>query len=38
VRPAKILRQNIWDQLQKLDGEYRQYESRIEAEVLPEPL
>ena len=36
VRPAKLLRQNIWDQLQKLDGEYRQYESRIEAEVLPE--
>lgn len=36
VRPAKLLRQNIWDQLQKLDGEYRQYESRIDAEVLPE--
>jgi ATP-dependent Lon protease len=36
VRPGKVLRQNIWDQLQKLDSEYRQYESRIEAEVLPE--
>lgn len=29
VRPAKMLRQYIWDQLQSLDAEYRQYEREI---------
>lgn len=29
VRPAKILRQYIWSQLQTLDAEYRQYEAEI---------
>ena len=35
VRPAKVLRQYIWSQLQALDGEYRQYESEIDYEILP---
>lgn len=34
VRPAKKLRQIIWDQLQQLDAEYRQYESDIRYEIL----
>lgn len=29
VKPALQLRQLIWDQLYKLDGEYRQYEERL---------
>jgi len=29
VRPAKILRQYFWGQLQTLDAEYRQYEAEI---------
>jgi ATP-dependent Lon protease len=36
VRPAKMLRQNIWKQLQALDAEYRQYESEIDYEILPD--
>lgn len=36
VKPAKELRQYIWDQLQKLDAEYRQYEKDIEYEILQE--
>jgi len=36
VRPAKQLRQLIWEQLQTLDAEYRQYESDIAYEILPE--
>lgn len=36
VRPAKQLRQLIWEQLQTLDAEYRQYESEIAYEILPE--
>lgn len=36
VRPAKQLRQLIWEQLQILDAEYRQYESDISYEILPE--
>lgn len=36
VRPARMLRQNIWTQLQSLDGEYRQYESDIRYEIHPE--
>jgi ATP-dependent Lon protease len=35
VRYAKMLRQNIWDQLQMLDAEYRQYEHEIRYEMLP---
>lgn len=35
ARPAKQLRQLIWDQLQMLDAEYRQYDSNIQYEVLP---
>jgi ATP-dependent Lon protease len=35
VRPAKMLRQNIWSQLQILDAEYRQYESELDYELLP---
>ena len=34
VLPAVKLRQNIWEQLQVLDGEYRQYDSRIGYEVV----
>jgi len=36
VCPAKQLRQGIWDQLQALDGEYRQYESDIRYEIRNE--
>jgi ATP-dependent Lon protease len=36
VRPAKMLRQYIWEQMQFLDGEYRQYESEIEYEIIPD--
>jgi ATP-dependent Lon protease len=36
VRPAKQLRQLIWEQLQTLDAEYRQYECDIAYEILPE--
>jgi len=35
VRPAKQLRQLVWDQLQMLDAEYRQYDSKIDYELLP---
>lgn len=33
VRPAKVLRQLVWDQLTMLDAEYRQYPSQIEYEL-----
>jgi len=36
VRPAQRLRQLIWEQLQTLDAEYRQYESIIQFEIRPE--
>jgi ATP-dependent Lon protease len=36
VRPAQRLRRLIWDQLQTLDAEYRQYESDIQYEILPD--
>lgn len=36
VKPARNLRQRIWDQLQNLDAEYRQYESVIRYQVLEE--
>lgn len=36
VRPAQRLRQYIWEQLQNLDAEYRQYENEIRYEILPE--
>lgn len=36
VRPAKMLRQYIWDQLYTLDSEYRQYEPEISYQVIPE--
>lgn len=36
IRPAKQLRQYIWDQMQILDGEYRQYENDIRFEIIPE--
>lgn len=36
VRPAQQLRQLVWNQLQLLDGEYRQYESDIRFEILPD--
>lgn len=35
VRPGKVLRQNIWDQLQKLDSEYRQYKHELTYEIIP---
>lgn len=35
IRPARQLRQLVWDQLQMLDAEYRQYDSKIEYELLP---
>jgi ATP-dependent Lon protease len=35
ARPAKQLRQLVWDQLFMLDAEYRQYDSDIQYEVLP---
>lgn len=34
ARPAQTLRQYIWDQLQYLDSEYRQYESSIKYELV----
>ena len=34
VKPAIELRQVIWDQLQSLDAEYRQYESEIAVNLL----
>lgn len=34
VKPAKRLRQLVWDQLQALDSEYRQYASSILVEVI----
>jgi ATP-dependent Lon protease len=34
ARPAKQLRQLIWDQLQMLDAEYRQYSGQIEYEIV----
>jgi len=34
VHPAQRFRQLIWDQLQQLDGEYRQYESEIRYETI----
>jgi ATP-dependent Lon protease len=36
VRPAKQLRQLIWEQLQILDAEYKQYERDIAYEIEPE--
>lgn len=36
VRPAQKMRQLIWEQLQLLDGEYRQYESEIRYEIVPD--
>jgi len=36
VRPAKELRQFIWEQIQILDAEYRQYESDIKYEIHPD--
>lgn len=35
ARPARMLRQNVWDQLQMLDGEYRQFDSQIRYEIIP---
>ncbi len=34
VRPAHMLRQLVWEQLQTLDAEYRQYDSEIRYEVV----
>lgn len=34
VRPAQKLRQIVWEQLQYLDGEYRQYESDIRYRIV----
>lgn len=34
ARPAQTLRQYIWDQLQYLDSEYRQYDSSIKYELV----
>ena len=36
VRPAQQLRQLVWNQLQLLDGEYRQYETDIRYEIVPD--
>lgn len=36
VKPARRLRQLIWNQLQDLDAEYRQYESEIRYQILDE--
>lgn len=36
VRTARELRQIIWNQMQTLDAEYRQYESEIRYKILPE--
>jgi ATP-dependent Lon protease len=35
VEPAVQLRQGIWDLLYQLDGEYRQWDRLIEAEIVP---
>ncbi len=34
VRPAQLLRQFVWQQLQTLDAEYRQYEDEIRYELI----
>jgi len=34
ARPAQTLRQYVWDQLQQLDSEYRQYDSDIKYELV----
>lgn len=34
VRPAVELRQLVWEQLYMLDAEYRQYDERIDYEIL----
>lgn len=34
ARPAQTLRQYVWEQLQYLDSEYRQYESSIKYELI----
>ncbi len=34
VKPAIRLRQHIWDQLYRLDGEYRQYEAVLECDLV----
>jgi len=36
VRVARELRQIIWDQMQTLDAEYRQYENEIQYTILPD--
>jgi len=36
VRIARELRQIIWNQMQRLDSEYRQYEDEIRYKILPE--
>lgn len=36
VRPARVLRQYVWGQLQSLDAEYRQYASEIDYFIMPE--
>ncbi len=36
VEPAVELRQLVWEQLYTLDAEYRQYEERLDVELLPE--
>ncbi|MCA9963067.1 MAG: BREX system Lon protease-like protein BrxL [Anaerolineales bacterium] len=36
VKPARHLRQLVWNQLQILDGEYRQYENLIRYQILDE--
>lgn len=36
VKPARNLRQLVWNQLQALDGEYRQYEELIRYQILDE--
>lgn len=36
IQPAVELRQRIWEEMQDLDGEYRQYERDIRYELLPE--
>lgn len=36
VKPARNLRQLVWNQLQILDGEYRQYEELIRYQILDE--
>lgn len=34
ARPAQMLRQYVWDQLQYLDSEYRQFDSSIKYELI----